>query len=164
MNSSSVLAPLATRKHAMATAIATAAALSAMVLGPSQATASTNPVPKTCPSTSVVAASLKQRVSKVTPVASRTATGSKLTCTYTTSFVVPDTITFGSPVTATAFAASQKAAGKGVTVVAVHGLGNAAWAVKAGNGLSVLNGTLDIVISAPKTTDAELEALARKIL
>jgi len=45
----------------------------------------------------------------------------------------------------------------------VHGLGNAAWAVKRGNGLAVLKGTLDIVISAPKATVAELEALARKI-
>jgi len=46
----------------------------------------------------------------------------------------------------------------------VHGLGDAAWAVKAGNGLAVPTGNLDIVIAAPQTTVAELEALARKIL
>lgn len=62
------------------------------------------------------------------------------------------------------FAASQKAASKGVPVVPVHGLGDAAWAVKAGNGLAVPTGNLDIVIAAPQTTVAELEALARKIL
>lgn len=123
-----------------------------------------SPVPKTCPSTSVVASTLKQKVSKVASTFSSSSTGSKRTCTYTTSFVVPTKITFGSPVTAAAFAASQKAASKGVAVVSVHGLGDAAWAVKAGNGLAVLKGTLDIVISAPQTTDAELEALARKIL
>ena len=123
-----------------------------------------SPVPKTCPSTSVVASTLKQKVSKVSSTLSSSSTGSKRTCTYTTSFVVPTKITFGSPVTAAAFAGSQKAASKGVPVVTVHGLGDAAWAVKAGNGLAVLKGTLDIVISAPQTTDAELEALARKIL
>jgi hypothetical protein len=138
-----------------------------VVLGASSASSAARlgtPVPKTCPSTSVVAATLKQKVSKVASAFTSSSTGSKRTCTYTTSFVVPTTITFGSPVTAAAFAASQKAASKGVPVVTVHGLGNAAWAVKAGNGLAVLKGTLDIVISAPKTTDAELEALARKIL
>ena len=46
----------------------------------------------------------------------------------------------------------------------VKGIGYQAWAVKAGNGLSALEGTLDLVISAPKTTDAELEALAKKII
>jgi hypothetical protein len=111
-----------------------------------------------------VTATLKQKVSKITSTVATTATGSKRTCTYKTTFVVPTTIIFGAPVTTAAFAASQKAAGKGVTVVTVHGLGNAAWAVKAGNGLAVLEGALDIVISAPQTTDAELEALARKIL
>jgi hypothetical protein len=134
------------------------------VSGASFAARSASPVPKTCPSTSVVAATLKEKVSKVASAFTSGSTGSKRTCTYTTAFVVPTRITFGSPVTAAAFAASQKAASKGVPVVTVHGLGDAAWAVKAGNGLAVLKGTLDIVISAPKTTDAELEALARKIL
>lgn len=169
MNASSIFGSPAKPKQLMAKAIAAGVALSAMVLGASSAAASSTqrastPVPKTCPSTSIVAAALKQKVSKVTSVAASTATGSKRTCTYKTSFVVPTTITFGSPVTTAAFAASQKAASKGVAVVTEHGLGNAAWAVRAGNGLAVLVGTLDIVISAPKTTDAELEALARKIL
>ena len=44
----------------------------------------------------------------------------------------------------------------------VKGIGDQAWAVKAGNGLSALKGTLDLVIAAPKTTDAELEALRRR--
>jgi hypothetical protein len=144
-------------------------ALSALLFGASSAAAASTqrastPVPKTCPPASVVSATLKHKVSKVTSTTASTATESKRTCTYKTSVVVPTTITFGSPVTAAAFAASQKAAGKGVAVVTVHGLGNAAWAVKRGNGLAVLKGTLDIVISAPETTDAELEALARKIL
>jgi hypothetical protein len=151
----------------MVTTTVIGAALSAVALAASSAAASSTtrsitPVPKTCPPASVVAATLKQKIRKVTSVVA--STGSKRTCTYKTSFVVPTTITFGSPVTARTFAASQKAASKGVAVITVHGLGNAAWAVKRGNGLAVLKGTLDIVISAPKTTVAELEALARKIL
>ena len=143
--------------------------VSALLLGASSAAAagvqsSITPVPRTCPSASLVTATLKHKVSKVTSTAASTKSGSSRTCVYKTSAPVPTTIRFGSPVTAAAFAASQKAASKGVAVVTVHGLGDAAWAVKAGNGLSVLTGTLDIVISAPQTTDAELEALARKIL
>jgi hypothetical protein len=121
-------------------------------------------VPRTCPQTALVASKLKQKVEKVSSRLTTSKTGTKRTCVYTTTVIVPTTITFGSPVTAARFDASRKAAGKGTTVVTVKGLGNVAWAVKAGNGLSVLKGTLDIVISAPRTTDAELEALARTIL
>ena len=124
-----------------------------------------SPVPKTCPSTSVVASTLKQKVSKVASTFSSSSTGSKRTCTYTTSFVVPTKITFGSPVTAAAFAASQKAASKGVPVVSVHGLGDAAWAVKAGTASpSSREHSTSADQRPPQTTDAELEALARKIL
>jgi hypothetical protein len=35
--------------------------------------------------------------------------------------------------------------------------------VEKGNGLSVLDGSVNIVISAAETTDAELEALASQI-
>jgi uncharacterized secreted protein with C-terminal beta-propeller domain len=138
-------------------------AAASLLLLASPAAAST-PVPKACPTTSLVSATLKQKVSKLSSTTATTATGSKRTCVYTTNLAAPTTIIFGSPVSAAAFTASQKAAAKGVTVVSVKGLGNAAWVVTRGNGLSVLTGTLDIVISAPETTDAELEALAHKIL
>ena len=159
----------ATPRQLPVTATVIGIASLSVLLGASSAAAwsaarSSTPVPKTCPSASVVTATLKHKVSKVTSTASTTATGSNRICTYKTSAPAPTTIRFGSPVTRAAFAASQKAAGKGVVVITVHGLGDAAWAVKAGNGLSVLKGTLDIVFSAPETTDAELEALARKIL
>ena len=135
-----------------------------MLIVAAAAAAASTPVPKTCPSAATITATLKQKVSKVTSTAATTSKGSNRVCTYKTSLPVPTTIRFGSPVTKAAFETSQKAAAKGTTVVSVHGLGSAAWVVKAGNGLSVLEGTLDIVISAPETTDAELEALARKIL
>ena len=112
----------------------------------------------------MVAAALTLHVTAVTTTTAATATGSKRTCVYKTTFPVPDTIVFGSPVTAAKFAATQAAAATGVAVVTVHGIGTAAWAIKAGNGMAVLTGTLEIVISAPATTDTELEALAKKIL
>ena len=43
----------------------------------------------------------------------------------------------------------------------MRGLGNEAWALKGGGGLAVLKGNLEIVISAPRTSDRQLEALAR---
>src|SRR5690348_3105291 len=104
------------------------------------------PLPSSCPSTSVVAGALKEKITKVTSATVKGATGSKRTCVYANGTVAPTTIIFGTPVTAAAFAASETAASKGVAVASVHGLGNAAWVVKRGNGLSVLKGTLDIVI------------------
>ena len=59
---------------------------------------------------------------------------------------------------------SKASAASGVTITSVPGLGNQNWIVEQGNGLSVLEGTMDIVIEAPATTDAQLEALARQIL
>jgi hypothetical protein len=140
-----------------------ALAIAALVAAAPAAAGST-PVPKTCPSKTLVASKLKQKVSKVTPKSTTSKKGKELSCTYTTTSVVATTIRFGSPVSAAAFAASKKAASKGTTVVTVKGIGDQAWAVKAGNGLSALKGTLDLVISAPGTTDAELEALAKKII
>ena len=39
-----------------------------------------------------------------------------------------------------------------------------AWVVQEGNGFSVLDGTLDIVLSFGAASDAELEALATSII
>ena len=135
-------------------------AVASLGVSSAAAAAPTTPVPKACPATSLVNAELKEKNKAV--VTTTTATGGRI-CTYAGNAVVPTTIRFGET-TPAAFAASQKAASKGVAVVSVKGLGTAAWVVKRGNGLSVLAGTLDITISAPSTTPAELEALARKLL
>ena len=46
----------------------------------------------------------------------------------------------------------------------LSGLGDSAWALKAGGGLVALKGTLEFVISAPHTSDRRLETLAHKII
>jgi hypothetical protein len=97
--------------------------------------------------------------------AARTTTaGYERICMYTTSGPEPITITFASPVSPSSFTASRKAFRRRAGVVKVGGLGDAAWAAKAGTSLFVLDGSLDIVIGSPGTPAAALEALARKLV
>ena len=84
-----------------------AAAIAALVVV-FPAAAGTTPVPKTCPSKLLVASKLKQTVTKVTAKTTKSKTGTNSLCTYTTSTSSSTTITFGSPVTAAAFAASRR--------------------------------------------------------
>ena len=166
MNVSSALGSAAKPKQMRAMAIAIGVALSAVALGASSAQgAGTTPVPA-CPSAAVVTATLHQAISKSTSTTSH-ATGFSRICVYMTKhggIPSPITIRLGSPISASQFNLSVNAAKHGVAMVAVHGLGNEAWAVKRGNGLFVLKGTLMVVISAGGTSDAQLEALARKIV
>jgi hypothetical protein len=192
MDTASVVGSSAKGKWLLALGIALGLALSVGVLGSSSVAAkskakvkhhkthhakveksTTTAVPKTCPSVSVVTGALGQDITGVTATPLTSSTGSKLTCKYPLSISgVPaglesTTITFGSPVTAAQFATMEAngvaADGPGF-FSSVSGLGTQAWVVVRGNGLFVREGTLEIVISAPLTTDAQLEALARKIL
>jgi hypothetical protein len=170
MNVSSALGSVAKPKQMRAMAIAIGVALSAALLGASSAAASSaqrvsTPVPA-CPPAAVVTATLHQAISKSTSTTSH-ATGFSRICVYMTKHGLipsPITIRLGSPVSAAQFNLSVNAAKHGVVMVAVHGLGNEAWAVQRGNGLFVLKGTLMVVISAGATSDAQLEALAHKII
>jgi hypothetical protein len=137
-------------------------------------------VPKTCPDPATVRAALHQKVSHVKeyagPVAASTtpgmgpaptasgtgrAAGYERTCTYSGLVTEPISVTFVSPVTAKAFASSRKALGSSNEVVEVRGLGGPAWST--GGILFVLRGTLDIVISAPTNSVAELKTLAHSL-
>jgi hypothetical protein len=128
-------------------------------------------VPKACPVRTVVAKALKVTVSKTWSKFTTTANRSSRTCTYDTSAgmlngveVSPTTIRFISPVSKASFAEQRKASSKGAAVVTVKGLGDQAFAIKRGNGLFILKGTLEVVISAPNAPDARLEALGHKLV
>jgi hypothetical protein len=68
-----------------------------------------------------------------------------------------------SPVTPVEFTASRNALRKSVGVIALRGIGAPAWATRDGGLVSVLRGTLEVVISASGTSLAGLTALAREL-
>ena len=143
--------------------------------------ATVSPVPKACPSRSVIRAALHLNVrhvivqagplsSTVTngfspPTAQNTTknTGYERTCTYSTT-AAPVTISYVAPVTTVTFNQSRMAARKGGPVVVVHDLGDAAWASKGNGELFVLLGTLEVVVSMQQTTTAQLQSLASQVL
>jgi hypothetical protein len=99
------------------------------------------------------------------------------TCVYAangtyTGQVVPTTISFAAVVTKKDFASARANAARSVKPFTVRRLGDAAWAVappkfdpRAGASLFVLDGRLDIVLTAPnRASVARLEALARRLL
>jgi hypothetical protein len=92
------------------------------------------------------------------PVSTKTAYSKK--CTYPGG-ILPTSITFQVDTAAT-FAISEKAVG--ALAIKVHGLGQAAWATKAGGSLYVFDGHETIKILAPLTATAKLEVLVRKLL
>ena len=84
------------------------------------------------------------------------------TCTYSVTPTGPMSISFIAPITREAFTRSRAALRKsGVAVASVEGIGDSAWAARKGGLLFVLKGSLDIVISAPRLSLADLKALAR---
>ncbi len=122
----------------------------------------TTALPRACPSAQIVQSTLGRKVTKVGSVRVSTSAGEKAKgCGYKTSYKTPTVVVFGTPVSAAKFAASRRIESKRARVVTVRGLGNEAWALKGGGGLAVLKGNLEIVISAPRTSDRQLEALAR---
>ena len=145
------------------------------------ALATVSPVPKSCPSRSVIRAALHLEVrhvivqvgplsSTVTngfspPTAQNKAknTGYERTCTYSTT-AAPVTISFVAPVTTTTFNQSRKAAHKSGSVIVVHDLGDAAWAQNKSGELFVLLGTLEVVVTTQPENTTQLQSLASQIL
>jgi hypothetical protein len=141
-------------------------------------------VPRSCPPRSMLRTALHLNITRVTSfvgeISSTTLPGmgpapasahyvktgqNERTCTYTGSPAGPITVSFVSPVTARAFTRSRTSLRKsGVAVVLVVGLGDSAWAARAGGLLFVLEGGLEIVISAPRTSGADLKVLANQLV
>ena len=117
-----------------------------------------SPISTFCPSASVVNTVLGQKnkapVSTVEPFGK--------TCTYHGSGAVSTTIAFQKD-TAASFADGEKAAAI-LGIVKVPGLGQAAWATKAGGSLYILDEGESIKIFSPLTSTKQLEALAHKLL
>jgi hypothetical protein len=63
--------------------------------------------------------------------------------------------------TSAEFAAAREALGRSAGVIALRDLGAPAWATRTGGLVSVLRGSVDLVISASGTSLAGLVALAR---
>jgi hypothetical protein len=165
-----------------------AAALAAGALVPAAAASwsagRSEALPRSCPPAAVLRAALRQRVTHVSsyvgPISSTTLAGMgpapdsahykktsqrERTCTYSGSLNGPVTISFIAPITAQAFGRAKASLRKsGVPVTTVGGIGDTAWAAKGGGLLFVLRGELDLVISAPRTTVADLRALAGQIV
>jgi hypothetical protein len=134
-------------------------AVFALAASPAVATSNAAPIPKSCPSASVVNTALGQQ--DRTAVATTTAYAR--ICTYKGTGILPTKITFQEDTSAT-FAAGEKAAAAAVPVVKVKGLGKSAWGPKVGGGLYVFVGAYSIRILSPLTSTAKLEVLARKLL
>jgi hypothetical protein len=161
------------------------AALAALSAGALAASAAQAPgLPRSCPPASVLRTVLGLKVAHVTsyagPISSTTLAGmgpapdsahykktaqTERTCTYSGSPTGPITISFIAPMTADAFSRSRTSLRKtGVAVASVGGIGDTAWAVRAGGLLFVLKGSVDIVISAPRMSVAHLKALAGELV
>lgn len=110
-----------------------------------------------CPTASLVGAKLSEKLSG--PSSQKFTYG--VNCTYKGG-LVPTTVDFQED-TASTFAAGEKAASV-EGVVAVHGLGQAAFAAKSGGLLEVYSKGLTIKIDAPLVATSKLEALARALL
>jgi hypothetical protein len=148
----------------------------------SLAPAPTADLPRACPSASLLRATLHQRLdhptAQVGRIGSITSTGfgpapagarrrttsqTERTCTYARRSVAPITVSFVAPVTSAEFAAAREALGKSAGVIVLRDLGAPAWATRGGGLVSVLRGTIDLVISASQTSLADLVALAREL-
>ena len=155
MHPSAVFEPSGISRRARVVIAAIGVAVAAAVLVASSA--ATSPTSRACPSASVVNAALGQKGGA--PVSTKTAYSKK--CTYPGG-VLPTSITFQVDTAAT-FAVSEKAV-SALGIVKVRGLGQAAWATKAGGSLYVFYGGTTIKILAPLTATTKLEVLARKLL
>ena len=148
-------------------------------------------LPKSCPPSALVAASLNFTLDKhvvsytsltygpTFPAGPNPVHAREKTCAYTfppleaaKGDIKPVTITFEFPVSKTIFTAARSAASQSVRAITVPGLGDAAWYVKAplvdprgGNSLFVLSGDNEVVVGAPpRATVAMLVALVRKLV
>ncbi len=122
------------------------------------APAATPPTKTTCPSASLVGATLGVHLSAPT---STTTTYAKV-CSYKTTSVLPMKIQFQKD-TPASFAAGENAVPKSV-LAKVTGLGKAAFGTKVGGFLAVFLGNESIRITAPGASLVQLEKLARKLI
>jgi hypothetical protein len=109
-----------------------------------------------CPSLSVVNADLAQSHT----VSQASGTSQDKLCTYRGGGVAPSTVAIAIATLATFHAGEQVVANHGVAVVKVPGLGDEAWAVKAGGSLTWIRGDTQVQITSPGSTLAQLETLA----
>jgi len=134
------------------------ASSSTATTGASSTTATTGAAsgswPKTCPPASVVNAALGGNAKS--PTLTQQPYG--ISCSYAGSGPIATRVDFQEDTSAT-FAAGEAAV---PSVVKVSGLGDAAYGVSGF--LAVLNGSYAIRISAPLSSLAQLETLARKLL
>ena len=122
------------------------------------ATGAAGAIPKSCPSASVVGATLGTAAKTPT----KTQSTYVLTCKYGTTALAPK-VEFQTDTAAT-FAAGEKAANASLPVAKISHLGKAAWGTKSGGLLEVFTGSYTIKILSPLTPLTKLEALARKLL
>jgi carbohydrate-binding DOMON domain-containing protein len=168
----------------LTTALTVALVAAALVAAPGPASPAAGGIPRTCPAASVLKAKLRQNVTHVTsyagPISSTTLAGmgpapdaahykstsqTERTCTYAGSATGRITISFVAPMTTKAFVRSRTSLRKsGVAVAVVKGVGDTAWAARTGGLLFVLKGSLDVIISAPRTSMADLKALANELV
>jgi hypothetical protein len=112
-----------------------------------------------CPSAALVNAALGQ--TDTGPV--KTGTAQYEVCTYKGSEL--STVVSVSVGTSAEFkAAEQSVTSHGLTVVAVPGLGDDAWAAPSGGEVAVLKGDTQLRVTSPLSTVAQVENLARQIL
>jgi len=165
-------------------ALTAALAAAAVVVAPAHPSVAAGGIPHACPSASVLKEKLRQNVTHVTsyagPISSTTLAGmgpapdaahykstsqNERTCTYAGTTTGRITISFVAPMSAKAFFRSRAALREsGVLVAAVEGVGDTAWAPRAGGLLFVLKDDLDLIISAPRTSMADLKALAGELV
>jgi hypothetical protein len=138
--------------------IVATAVLAAAVAAAAQAT--TTPTKTPCPPASLLGSKLGVKVKS--PTSTVYGTLSK-TCSYAgTKGQIPIRVEFQTD-TAASFATSEKAV-KGLGLVQVKGLGQAAWTLKSGGDLDVYNKGVTLKIIAPLVAASKLEALAKTLL
>ena len=165
-------------------ALTAALAAAALDVAPAHPSVAAGGIPRVCPAASVLKEKLRQNVTHVTsyagPISSTTLAGmgpapdtahykstsqNERTCTYAGSATGRITISFVAPMSAKAFVRSRASLRKsGVLVAAVKGVGDTAWAARTGGLLFVLKEDLDLVISAPRASVADLKALANELV
>jgi hypothetical protein len=120
--------------------------------------AAVSPTTMRCPSALVVGSALGQHLKAPTS----TTTAYAKVCSYKGTSVVPTRVQFERDTTAT-FNAGEKAVPASIRAK-VSGLGKAAYGTKVGGFLAVFLGNESIRITAPGTSLAQLEKLARKLV
>ena len=164
-----------TRLASISVALSLTAAVAA-----SGATAAKTPVAKACPSSALIQATLRQKVTgsnqTLTPYTNSVDVHGQIRqCIYKTSLGTTITVAVTSGAQILAFVDAENAAFEANTgyqnsavlkkhVIPVFGRGNDAWAIKEGGTLAALYQSNSVVITAPYTTVAQLKTLVQAML